>query len=50
MRTAGDLRTDERRLGVEAVGIDPLEIIAAVIVVAVTAGGGKTGSRSVGRR
>ena len=41
MRAAGDLGAHERGLGVEAVGIDALEIVAPGIVVAVARGGGE---------
>ena len=35
---AGDLGTHQRRLGAEAVGVDPLQIVAALVVVAVAGG------------
>ena len=41
VRAAGDLGAHERGLGVEAVGIDALEIVAPGVVVAVARGGGK---------
>ena len=41
VRAAGDLGAHECGLGVEAVGIDALEIVAPGIVVAVARGGGK---------
>ena len=43
MRAAGDLRPHERSLGVERVGIDALELIAADVVIAIARRGGKAG-------
>ena len=44
MGTAGDLGPHQGCLRVEAIGIDPLQIIPPLIVIAVTGGGGKMGS------
>ena len=41
MCAAGDLRPDERCLGMKRIGIDALEIVAPVVVVAVARRGGK---------
>ena len=38
MGAAGDLGTHQRRLGAEAVGVDALQCVAALIVVAVAGG------------
>ena len=38
MGAAGDLGAHQRRLGAEAVGVDPLQIVAALVVVAVAGG------------
>ena len=41
VRAAGDLRTHQRSLGVEAVGIDALQIITPEVVVSITGCGGE---------
>ena len=43
MRAAGDLRPHERSLGVERVGIDALELVAADVVIAIARRCGKAG-------
>ena len=43
MRAAGDLRAHERGLGVECVGIDALELVAADVVIAIARRCGKAG-------
>ena len=40
---AGDLRAHQRGLGVEHVGVDPLQIVPAEIVIAVAGGSGEAG-------
>ncbi len=41
MGAAGDLGADQGRLGVEDIGVDLLQALPALIVVAVAGGGGK---------
>ncbi|CAN4044771.1 Peptidase propeptide and YPEB domain, partial [Dysosmobacter welbionis] len=43
MGAAGDLGTDQSRLRVEHIGVHSLQVVPAVIVVAVAGGGGKVG-------
>ena len=43
MGAAGDLGAHQRGLGVEYVGIDPLQIVPAEIVIAVASGCGEAG-------
>ena len=43
MGAAGDLRSDQSGLSVEHVGVDPLQIVPALVVVAVAGGGGEMG-------
>ena len=43
MGAAGDLGTDQSGLGVKHVGIHPLQIVPAVVIIAVAGGGGKAG-------
>ena len=43
MGAAGDLGTDKGGFGVEHIGVDPLQVVAALVVVAVAGGGGEVG-------
>ena len=43
MGAAGDLGPHQGGLGVEHVGVDPLQVVPALVVIAVAGGGGEVG-------
>ncbi len=47
MGAAGNLRTHQGSLGVKHIGIDPLQVVPAEIIIAIAGGAHKTGSRNL---